>query len=116
MSGDNGNFDFLKEYLGDSQKDVPFTLGKAYEICEKNNFWAFFRDCPPPSQHNYLWWHPRNINFSQWENVYKVFKPELVNKYHLDSHMMNYHMEILALIAIEEWEDAKKVILTKYVP
>ncbi len=105
-----GNFDFLKGDVDKERRYLPLTLSDAYTLCAEYNFWAFFRECPPPSRHKYLWWHPRNINFTRWEPIYKIFDKHLVKKHHLDGFEFTYHMEILQFIANNGWKALKEAL------
>jgi len=106
-----GDFTFIEELdLGKVYPYLLTTLPAAYCICNEHKFWDFFRECPPPSHHKYLWWHPRNIHFNRWRPVYKIFNTQLVKKYNLSGERFNYHMEILQFIAKHGWDYAKKSI------
>ena len=103
-------FNFIKEIFGEEEEDLVYTLQVAYEICNKNDLWKFFMNCPPPSHHGYLWWHPEDPHYEEWEKVYNIFKKDLIDKFFLKSWEMNFHMKVLKIIANEGWDVMKKKI------
>jgi len=110
-AADEGDFTFIKELdLGTENPYLLTTLPEVYRICDEHKFWDFFRDCPPPSRHHYLWWHPRNIHYNRWRPVYEIFDKQLIKKHHLTGEQFNYHMELLQFIAKHGWEYAKNAI------
>lgn len=95
---ESGIFDFIKQnnHFKNLESLQPI-LEELYQYCEKNNIWAFFRECDPPNKHGWMWWLPSHNNYKRWLKV----KGQLCSVPNVNDNYIwfNFYTRIIAFIA-----------------
>lgn len=98
---ESGIFDFIKQndHFKNLESLQPI-LEELYQYCEKNNIWAFFRECDPPNKHGWMWWLPSHKNYIRWVQVKERLIDAVPNI--CDNYIwFNFYTRIIAFIAKE---------------
>ena len=64
-----GNFSFFlksNDYFSEMWANA---CTDAYNVCEEENLWPFFKNFSPPDKGGYMWWGAADPHYSEWKHV-----------------------------------------------
>lgn len=67
-----GDFSFLIKSNDSLSKMWTQSCIDAYNECEKEDLWPFFKNFSPPPNKGYMWWSHDDPNGAEWKRVSKI--------------------------------------------